>query len=226
LNSNTAILIFANSAQKDAELKSFLSKDVFFELNNQTLKAVEKTGIPYFHISENQQIGNCFGERFTNAIESIFSKGFKNVITIGNDTPHLKTKHLFAAFHQLEKNNDVVLGPSKDGGFYLMGIQKKHFCKEVFLNLPWQTNRLNSRIIAIAKTKKLQTFFLESLTDIDKKEDISTIIASFKHIPFAILTLLLHYLFQEKRVLFFNNRTYLQLFSSQNFNKGSPLACM
>ena len=148
MKKNTAILIFANSAEKEAERKTFLSSDVFSALNHQTLKTVEKSGIEYFHFSEKNQVGSSFGERFSNAIENIFNKGFKNVITIGNDTPHLKTKHLVDTVHQLEKN-DLVLGPSKDGGFYLMGIKKEHFNKETFLKLPWQTSKLQKCITSI-----------------------------------------------------------------------------
>ena len=82
----------------------------------------------------------------------MFNKGFQNIITIGNDTPHLKTKHLLETANQF-KEKDLILGPSKDGGFYLMGIKKAHFNKNTFLKLPWQTNRLNSYISKISSAR-------------------------------------------------------------------------
>ncbi len=222
MNQKTAILIFANSAEKEVERKSFLSAEIFSALNKRTLKTVEKSGIDYFLISEKQQVGNTFAERFSNAIETIFNKGFKNVITIGNDTPHLKAHHLLATSHQLE-TNDLVIGPSKDGGFYLMGIKKEHFCKETFLKLPWQTNRLYSSISSIANTENLEIQFLELLNDIDSKEDIQFILDSFKAIPLSILKLLQKLFFTIKSTFFEANFSTLQTSFTRNFNKGSPI---
>ena len=222
MKNKTAILIFANSAEKEAERKTFLSTEVFSALNTQTLKTVEKSGITYFHFSEKQQVGNNFGERFSNAIETIFNKGFKNVITIGNDTPHLKTHHLINALQQLEKK-DLVLGLSKDGGFYLMGIKKDHFNKETFLKLPWQTNCLHKSIASIANSKKLKISFLEVLNDIDSKEDILLIINSFKEISLSILKLLQKLFFRNKTVFFEELIRFFKTSFSQNSNKGSPI---
>jgi hypothetical protein len=222
LKKNTAILIFANSAEKEAERKSFLSSDVFSALNNQTLKTVEKSGIQYFHFSEKNQVGSSFGERFSNAIETIFNKGFKNVITIGNDTPHLKTSHLVDTLHQLEKN-DLVLGPSKDGGFYLMGIKKEHFNKETFLKLPWQTSKLQNCIASILSSNKLNIKFLEVLNDLDVLEDIKKILHSFKAIPRSILKLFTLFIFTQKEFFIDITINIKKTFSTPNSNKGSPL---
>lgn len=221
MNNQTAILIFANSAKKDAERKSFLSEDIFDALNSQTLKTAKKSGIPYFHFSEEQQIGNSFGERFANAIEEVFAKGYQKVITIGNDTPHLKAHHLIDTFHQLQKN-DVVLGPSKDGGFYLMGIKKEHFNKAQFLNLPWQTNRLHQYIASVAASKNLNIRFLETLKEINEAEDIQQIINSFKSISKTVLNLLQRLLFINKVVVYKKFTTLIHSTFFQNFNKGSP----
>ena len=133
----TAILIFANSAQKEAVLKPFKSsKALYHLLNTKTIATAKKTGLPFFHYSESEQVGYSFGERFTNAITSVFNKGFENIIVIGNDTPHLTKKHLLKAEENL-KQQHCVLGPSKDGGFYSMGLRKSHFNIGSFLKLPW-----------------------------------------------------------------------------------------
>ena len=217
----TAILIFANSAQKEAERKSFLSKEAFSKLNAQTLKIVRKSGIRYFHFSENQQVGDSFGERFTNAIESILNRGFQNIITIGNDTPHLKTKHLLETQKQLEQK-DLILGPSKDGGFYLMGIKKEHFNKEVFLKLPWNKSNLRKAVAKVSRVKKLKIDFLELLNDIDKKQDIKYIINSFKTIANGLLKLLLYLVFDVKQIAHQSKIIVLEILFSKPFNKGSP----
>ncbi|MFY9243362.1 MAG: DUF2064 domain-containing protein [Polaribacter sp.] len=222
MKKNTAILIFANSAKKDAERKSFLSSDVFLEINSQTLKTAEKSGIKYFHFSEKNQIGSSFGERFSNAIEAIFNKGFKNVITIGNDTPHLKTHHLLDTLHQLEKN-DLVLGPSKDGGFYLMGIKKEHFNKNTFLKLPWQTSKLQKCISSLIESKNLTIHFLEILNDLDTKEDLKKLLHSFKAVPKSVLNILVLLIITQKKFFADIIINLKKTFSTPNSNKGSPL---
>ena len=222
MNKNTAILIFANSAKKEAERKSFLSSDVFSALNNQTLKTVKKSGIQYFHFTEKNQVGASFGERFSNAIEAIFNKGFEKVITIGNDTPHLKTKHLLDTLHQFEKN-DLVLGPSKDGGFYLMGIKKEHFHKNTFLKLPWQTSKLQQCITSLLSSKVLNVKFLEILNDLDVKEDVKKILHSFKSIPKSVLRFLILFIFTQKVFIVDFIINIKKTFSTPNSNKGSPL---
>jgi len=170
MNKKIAILIFANSAEYEAKQKPFQSSEVLFDvLNAQILKVVKNTGLPYFLSSEKNQIGATFGERFTNAIESIYNRGFEAVVTIGNDTPHLQTKHILTAVHQL-KQNDIVLGPSKDGGFYLMGLKQSYFNNETFLKLPWQTSRLQRSISRLVSSNHINLSYLETLSDIDSIE--------------------------------------------------------
>ena len=127
---STAILIFANSSQKEAEQKSILGAEKLFSyFNKQILEKVQKTELPYFIYSEKEQEGTTFGARFTNAIADVFSKGFTQIISVGNDTPSLKVTDILKAHHELQ-HNDVVIGPATDGGIYLLGIQKQHLCGE------------------------------------------------------------------------------------------------
>lgn len=104
-----------------------------------------------------------------------------------------------------------------------MGIKKKHFQKETFLKLPWQTNRLQKCISSIADKNHLEINFLEPLNDLDRKEDLKTIINSFKKISFSILKLLQKLFFKIKNTflkefIFFSETSY-----AQNLNKGSPI---
>jgi len=88
-------LVFANSAKEELVHKSIPnSEQLFDKLTQSTLRKAKDTGLPTFHISDKDQVGSNFGERFTNAIAAVFDRGFNNIITIGNDTPHLKTQHL------------------------------------------------------------------------------------------------------------------------------------
>ncbi len=221
-NGKTAILIFANSAEKEITTKSFSSKRVFEVLNNKTYTIAKNTGLPFFIHSETQQIGQSFGERFTNAIQSVYNKGFDAVITIGNDTPHLTSKHIVKAVEKL-KIHDIVLGPSTDGGFYLMGLKKAHFNANTFLKLPWQTSKLNRSFTKLVASVKLSVTFLESLTDIDTISDIETVLNHSKTLSRTIKKLLIKYTSLNKIIT-----TRLDIGSycfviNHYLNKGSPL---
>nr|WP_321232120.1 DUF2064 domain-containing protein [uncultured Psychroserpens sp.] len=222
MNNKTAILIFANSAKFEAIQKPFQSSEILFDvLNTRIIEIAKQTGLPYFLSSEKNQTGATFGERFTNAIQSIYDKGFESVITIGNDTPHLETNHILKAVNQLQKN-DIVLGPSKDGGFYLMGLKASHFNTETFSKLPWQTSRLHRSISRLVVAKRSTLSYLETLSDIDILSDVKTIIDSFRYLSKHIKQLLQHYISVEKKIYKTSTHLIHLLPSNFYFNKGSP----
>ena len=222
MNNKTAILIFANSAEKQLTSKSVASSDFFNLLDSDTVKTVKKAGLPYFHFSEKEQIGHSFGERFTNAIETVFNKGFQNVITLGNDIPNLTANLIVQAKNKLE-NSDYVLGPSTDGGFYLMGFKKAHFNKTNIQNLPWQTSKLQRCLHHELQQQNESISYLETLTDIDDTSDIELILKSFKSLDFKIRKLLLKILKKVKTIAIvasvFHGRTVFK----KQYNKGSPI---
>lgn len=217
----TAILVFANSAEKELKLKSIQSASIFKLLNSEVLKTVKKTGLPYFHFSENEQTGTNFGKRFSNAIETIYNKGFDTVISVGNDTPHLKAAHILKAKNQLNYS-DCVLGPSTDGGFYLMGLKKTHFNKAQFETLPWQNSKLQHVLKTGLKTEKQHVFYLEPLTDLDTVSDINTILNSFKALVFKLKALLISLIKIDKRCLTLHQNLQNNSYFKLHNNKGSP----
>ncbi|WP_299312566.1 DUF2064 domain-containing protein [uncultured Aquimarina sp.] len=175
MNIKTAILVFANSSKEELLLKPIIGGEkLFTELTKKTLSVVESSGLPFFVFTERKQSGKTFGERFVNAIQSIYDLGYENVITIGNDTPHLKKHHLLKSAVQLEKNK-FVLGPSADGGFYLMGLHKSQFNFNTFLQLPWQSKHLTKSISLLVTTARIEVAQLEVLYDIDTINDLKII---------------------------------------------------
>ncbi|MBT0607432.1 TIGR04282 family arsenosugar biosynthesis glycosyltransferase [Aequorivita echinoideorum] len=218
----TAILIFANSAQAEASYKPFSKNSkLFSELNKDTLEKVKKSGLPYFHFSEKEQIGDTFGERYINAIKAVYNSGFENVITIGNDTPLLQTSHIAEAAENLRKN-PLVLGPSRDGGYYLMGLNIAYFEPESFLKLPWQTGNLRSALCQLLLKKNAQIIFLETLVDIDSIADVELLKNSFRKIRQRIFKILVQLLTFNKRKIYFKNFLVEKIISKTYFNKGSP----
>ena len=218
----TAILIFAHSAEYEATVKPFLhSKDVFESLNKRTLQLVQKTNLPYFIVTEKEQIGNGFGERFTNAIQSVYDLNYDSVIAIGNDTPHLTANHIRTA-HKKLASNDLVLGSSIDGGFYLLGIKQKHFNPSLFLKLPWQKQSLTSALYKYFKVNAIKVSFLEKLRDLDSKEDVKKLFTAFRTVYSKLLQFFLLIVGKLKTILFTIDVPSLYLFESNYLNKGSP----
>ncbi|KJD37028.1 hypothetical protein PW52_00790 [Tamlana sedimentorum] len=222
MKQRTAILIFTNSAKKLLHTKVITSAEFFNIIEAKTLKTVQKTGLPYFHFPESQQNGINFGERFSNAIASVFEKGFQNVITIGSDIPHINTRILKKASSRLQ-NKSCVLGPSTDGGFYLMSFNKKDFDKESFAALPWETKTLKQNFICDLTSKNLEFSLLEPLSDIDSSEDIIMALKSSRLLPKS-LKRLFSKLVRLTKHIFSPNKMHHSLFGvSKLFNKGSPV---
>ena len=194
---------------------------LFDELTVQTLKTVKKTGLPYFLFSEKEQFGASFGERFSNAIESVFNKGYDNIITVGNDTPHLTKTHIQKAYRALESET-LVLGPSADGGFYLLGLSRFHFNPEEFKKLSWQTSKVANEISSQTLRDGGSILRLQSLFDLDDEEDLQKFVNRFRGFSKKLAALIQKLLAVElpinKELLLFYNSTFLSL----KYNKGSP----
>ncbi len=218
----TAILVFANSAKEDLVNKRIAKGErLFSELTKSTLQKAKNSGLPVFHISDDDQIGSSFGQRFTNAIASVFNNGFTNIIAIGNDTPHLKTQQLKLATEQLAKGKTVI-GPSKDGGFYLLGLQKSNFEISEFQNLPWQRFSLYHKITMWLQKESSELVKLPALQDLDCEKDLKSIL-SFSDDLSPTLFLLIAQLIKRKRGLYYTNQNFSSSYpNSFPFNKGSP----
>ena len=99
----------------------------------------------------------------------LFHEGFSKVMIVGSDCYQLKTEIIEQAFAQLDQN-DAVLGPTFDGGYYLLGMKK--LIPEIFQNKPWSTDQVAAKTIEDFKNLNLNYFLLEKLHDVDEAEDL------------------------------------------------------
>lgn len=106
------------------------------------------------------------GERLTRA--ALAQDG--SVIIIGSDCPDLTAPLLQQAAARLAEH-DLVLGPSLDGGYYLIGM--RHPRRELFTGIDWSTDRVAAQTIDAAQRLGLTCALLERLSDIDRPEDLS-----------------------------------------------------
>ncbi len=219
----TAILVFSLSSKEELKRKKIKSGDKLFSaLSKHTLETVRKTKLPFFHISGKEQVGNSFGKRFNNAIQSVFEKGFEQVITIGNDTPQLKPSHIQKTVKHLSKNK-VVLGPSVDGGFYLMGLHKTVFDSANFESLPWQTSLVRHQLKLNLSCYEIGFELLETLYDIDDIHDLKVILKFSKQLTFQVFNLI-QSLLDHNVCEYGQDFLLFPLFESQiNQNRGSPI---
>jgi rSAM/selenodomain-associated transferase 1/rSAM/selenodomain-associated transferase 2 len=115
------------------------------------------------------QEGSDLGARMKNAFGKVFSTGADKVIIIGSDIPDLSTEIINKAFAYLD-SSDVVIGPSKDGGFYLLGMKKMY--AGLFGGIEYSTAKVFSETLARIKELKLSCQLLPELQDIDTEEDL------------------------------------------------------
>lgn len=113
------------------------------------------------------QKGTDLGLKMQQAFTTIFNKGYKKAVIVGSDLPDLQEKHIVEAFQQLD-NNDVVLGPAKDGGYYLLGMKKMH--SKIFQNKNWGTDSVRAE--TVKDLEKVSVHLLAELRDVDVIEDI------------------------------------------------------
>ncbi len=158
---------------------------------------VSTVGTDVIWFDESKQQGHDFASRFTQAFTDLFAQGYEKVISIGNDSPDLTAKHIKTALQKLEKN-ELVIGPSEDGGAYLIGVHKSHFNAAVFEAFPWQQENLFNEIVADAQTHKRSVFFLELLNDLDTAEDV---FAFAKINPKSVISLFIEDLIALKRMI-------------------------
>jgi uncharacterized protein len=165
----------------------------------ETLAKVKWPIIIYFHPPESgnavskwlgknysyaPQKGVDLGESMKNAFKDAFADGFSKVIIIGSDLPDLQEYILDMAFSALHVN-DIVIGPSADGGYYLIGFRHDSFLPEVFNGIVWGTDAVLKETLKILKEKNYKVHILPELRDVDTMEDLKALYERNKDMAFA-----------------------------------------
>ncbi len=198
LNKRNELLVFIRNAIRGkvktrlaAELGADEALRIYRHLLETTHETVSAAGIPFsVHYSEQvitddiwrdaaykqQQRGESLGMRLKIAFERAFRAGNEKVCAIGSDCVELRGDHIRNAFRALD-SNDVVIGPARDGGYYLIGMSRFH--AELFHLKSWSSSLLLEDTIAATKKLGLDYVLLEELGDIDTVEDLSNTDSSF-----------------------------------------------
>ena len=116
-----------------------------------------------------EQGEGTLGDRMERAFEEGFAAGLGRLVLIGTDCPGITGGCLREAFRRL-MGEDLVLGPSRDGGYYLIGLRRP--VPALFRHIPWGTDRVLSRTLRVARSEGLRVGLLDPLDDVDVPEDL------------------------------------------------------
>ena len=118
------------------------------------------------------QRGDAFGERLAFATEDLLRLGFASLCLIDSDSPTVPERAFAEAVELLSLPSDsVVLGPSDDGGYYLIGLKKVH--RQLFEGIDWSTKRVLEQTIQRAREIDLPVHLLPTWYDVDDRATLS-----------------------------------------------------
>ena len=124
------------------------------------------------------QRGEAFGERLAAATEDLFALGFASLCLINSDSPTVPDSAFYQAVDFLAGGGDsVVLGPSDDGGYYLIGLKKPHH--RLFERIDWSTKRVLEQTIAAAREIGAPVHLLPAWYDVDDRATLSRLCQEF-----------------------------------------------
>ncbi len=120
--------------------------------------------------SKKAQKGIDLGERMENAFKEGFKEGYKKICIIGSDMFDLSKQDIELAYKKLN-DNDFVVGPAEDGGYYLLGM--KSIYPKLFKDKAWGTGNVLKHTLQNLQDKSYST--LTTRNDVDLYEDIATL---------------------------------------------------
>ena len=126
------------------------------------------------------QQGDNLGDKMHHAIAECLHQGYEKVVLVGSDIPTLDVDTVLQAFSCLSEC-DVVIGPTDDGGYYLIGMKSSH--TRLFENIYWSTDQVLQQSIQQARKLELQIKQLKVLFDIDTHHDVEKLWKMVQSLP-------------------------------------------
>lgn len=119
------------------------------------------------HFSKRSQVDGDLGAKMYTAFQEVLAQE-DSAIIIGSDCPDIDGKALSAAQRALE-DYDMVIGPTLDGGYYLLGLRSAH--PQLFTDMPWSTGLEYEESLRRAIALGYKVLILPRLRDIDRESD-------------------------------------------------------
>lgn len=128
------------------------------------------------------QEGRDLGERQRRLLDGILALGHQAAVVIGTDSPTLPRECLDEAIDLvMTPSVDLVLGPSEDGGYYLIGLRSP--CPALFEDMPWGTSAVFARTFDRARRLGLRVACLATWFDVDTGSDLERLRAELAAAP-------------------------------------------
>ncbi|WP_274473975.1 TIGR04282 family arsenosugar biosynthesis glycosyltransferase [Mangrovimonas aestuarii] len=162
----SALTIYDQLLNHTNQITKELNVDIRICYSGSSSKNRIETFADYQH---KPQQGNDLGERMKHSFKEALTEGYQEIILIGSDIFELQANHIKKAFQSLI-TCDVVLGPSKDGGYYLIGM--KNLIPNLFENKLWSTKTVLRDTLSDLQGEAV--FLLEELNDIDSLDDLKS----------------------------------------------------
>lgn len=121
------------------------------------------------HYQKQLQSQGDLGQKMSDAFEWGFQSGYKEICIIGSDCYELNPEIIMSGFQELS-THDAVLGPTRDGGYYLLGLKKLR--GELFQNKNWGTDSVAADTLNDLNELDLDYRTLETLNDVDTEDDL------------------------------------------------------
>jgi hypothetical protein len=128
--------------------------------------------------------GADIGECLNQALGRLLAAGHPRAIALNSDGPTLPAAYLRQAIARLD-GADVVLGPSEDGGYYLIGLRQPQ--PELFRGIEWSSERVTTQTLAQAEAMGLVVALLPPWYDVDKAADLERLRAELAVLPAGAL---------------------------------------
>jgi rSAM/selenodomain-associated transferase 1 len=142
---------------------------IYFEPAKEYSRIKELLGEEYIYAP---QRGNEIGERLINGFQLASIMGFNAAIALASDLPGIQESILLKARDALDRY-DSVIGPSPDGGYYLIGFRLNCIRREAFIDINWSTETVYDE--TMKKLMDISTFVLDPWPDIDTVDDLQNL---------------------------------------------------
>jgi rSAM/selenodomain-associated transferase 1 len=127
-------------------------------------------------------VGADIGDCLNQALGWLLADGYAKALALNSDGPTLPATYLRRALAELENREiDVVLGPSEDGGYYLIGLKQPH--PDLFRGIAWSTDQVTAQTLAEAEAVGLEVAQLPSWYDVDTAADLDRLRAELRILP-------------------------------------------
>jgi hypothetical protein len=132
-------------------------------------------------VTQHNQVGATLGERMRNAFEATLAAGYEHAVIIGTDHPTLPTSFIERAYDALKTPSSIVLGPSMDGGYYLLGMNA--FYPGLFREMTYSHDEVFAETLERAARTDARLTVLPSWYDVDRPRDLPQLVEDLRNQP-------------------------------------------